>query len=145
VDALAAQVLAEGVVPYADLVGELASAALAAPLVQRAARLPHWRESYVATTIGSRVLEGIVDLMFRDEDGLVIVDYKTDAVPATALTARVSFYRPQMAAYAAAVEAAVGEPVARCVLLFLSPGGAQAWEVPEIPAAITAIRASILA
>jgi ATP-dependent helicase/nuclease subunit A len=131
--------------PFSDLVASLALAALSAPLIRRAARLPHWRESYVATTVGSQVLEGIVDLMFRDEDGLVIVDYKTDAVPATALTARVSFYRPQMAAYAAAVEAAVGEPVARCVLLFLSPNGAQAWEVPELPAAMTAIRASVLA
>jgi ATP-dependent exoDNAse (exonuclease V) beta subunit len=144
-DAVAAQVLAEGVVPYAALVTELAAAALAAPLVRRAAARPHWRESYAATVIGDKVLEGVIDLLYRDDDGLVIVDYKTDAVPFSALSARVDFYRPQMAAYAAAVEAAAGEPVARCVLLFLSPNGAEAWEVPEIPAAMTAIRASVLA
>jgi hypothetical protein len=56
----------------------------------------------------------------------------------------VDFYRPQLAAYAAAVEAAVGEEVARCVLLFLSPAGAEAWEVPHLPAAITAIRAAVV-
>jgi ATP-dependent helicase/nuclease subunit A len=95
--------------------------------------------------IGDRVLEGIVDLLYRDDDGLVVVAYKTGAVPSSVLSARVDFDRPQMAAYAAAVEAAVGEPVARCVLLFLSPSGAQAWEIPQIPAAVTAVRASVLA
>jgi ATP-dependent exoDNAse (exonuclease V) beta subunit len=98
----------------------------------------------VATVVGDTVLEGIVDLLYRDDDGLVIVDYKTDAVPHSALSTRVAFYRPQMAAYAAALAAAAGEPVARCVLLFLSPTGAEAWEVPEIAAAMTAIRAQIL-
>jgi hypothetical protein len=49
-----------------------------------------------------------------------------------------------MAAYAAAVSAATGEPVARCVLLFLSPGGADALVVPEIPAAAAEIRQAVL-
>jgi hypothetical protein len=53
----------------------------------------------------------------------------------------VDFYRPQLAAYAAAV----GEEVARCVLLFLSPTDADAWKVPHLPAAITAIRAAVVA
>jgi len=145
VDAVAAQVLAEGVVPYASLVGDLVASALSSPLLKRAAARPHWRESYAATMIGDTVLEGVIDLLYRDDDGLVIVDYKTDAVPFSALSARVDFYRPQMAAYAAAIEAAVGETVARCVLLFLSPTRAEAWEVPEIPAAVATIRASVLA
>ena len=143
-DAVAAQTLAEGVVPMAELVSQLAQAALSAPLIRRAARLPHWRESWVATTVGERVLEGIVDLLFRDDDGLVIVDYKTDAVPLSALSARTDFYRPQLAAYAAAVQAATGEQVARCILLFLSPDGARAWEVPEIPAAILDVRKAVV-
>jgi ATP-dependent helicase/nuclease subunit A len=74
----------------------------------------------------------------------VVVDYKTDAVSASALSARVDFYRPQMAAYAAAVEAATSTPVARCVLLFLHPNGAEAWEVPELAGAVTAVRAHVL-
>jgi hypothetical protein len=143
-DAVAAQTLAEGVVPLTGLVGDLARSALNSPLVKRAAARPHWRESYVAAVVGDTLLEGIVDLLYRDDDGLVIVDYKTDAVPLSALSTRVDFYRPQMAAYAAALEAAAGEPVARCVLLFLSPTGAEAWEVPEIGEAMTAIRAQIL-
>jgi ATP-dependent exoDNAse (exonuclease V) beta subunit len=123
-DAVAAQALAEGVVDHADVVRELAQAALGADIVQRAAARPHWRETYAGTEIGDRVLEGYVDLLYRDDDGLVIVDYKTDAVPTGALDARAAFYRPQLAAYATMIAAATAEPVARCLLLFLSPQGA---------------------
>jgi ATP-dependent helicase/nuclease subunit A len=113
-DAVAAQVLAEGVAEHTDIVGHLARAALSSETVRRAASRPHWRETYVGTVVGDRVLEGFIDLVYRDNDGLIIVDYKTDTVPTTALDARVAFYRPQLAAYAAALEAATGEPVARC-------------------------------
>ena len=121
-DAVAAQVLAEGVAEYAGLVAQLARAALDSALVRYAAAGTHWRETYAGTVIGDRVLEGVIDLLYRDDDGgLVIVDYKTDAIPVSALSAREAFYRPQIAAYAAALAAATGEPVARGVLVFLSP------------------------
>jgi ATP-dependent exoDNAse (exonuclease V) beta subunit len=75
------------------------------------------------------VLEGIIDLLFRDDDGtVVIVDYKTDAVPAAALPARVEFYRPQVRAYRSAVHAATGAAT-RAVLMFLHPGGSTAMDV----------------
>jgi ATP-dependent helicase/nuclease subunit A len=142
-DAVAAQTLAEGVVEYAELVAQLARSALASEVVGRAATRPSWRETYVGTTVGDQVVEGIVDLLYRDEDGLVIVDYKTDAVPAPAQAARVDFYRPQMAVYAMAVEAAVGEPVTRCVLLFLSPTGAMPAVLHGLADAVAQLRAGL--
>jgi ATP-dependent helicase/nuclease subunit A len=110
--------------------------------VRRAAVCPHWRETYVGTVVGDRVLEGFIDLIYRD-DGLVIVDYKTDTVPAVALDQRVAFYRPQMAAYAAALQAATQEPVTRCVLVFLSPGGAVERTVEGIQEAAALVRDSV--
>jgi ATP-dependent helicase/nuclease subunit A len=110
--------------------------------VRRAAVCPHWRETYVGTVVGERVLEGFIDLIYRD-DGLVIVDYKTDTVPAVALDQRVAFYRPQMAAYAAALQAATQEPVRRCVLLFLSPGGAVERTVEAIQEAAALVRGAV--
>jgi hypothetical protein len=142
-DAVAAQTLAEGVVEYGELVAQLARSALESPVIAHAATRPLWRETYVGTTVGDQVVEGIVDLLYRDHDGLVIVDYKTDAVPASALPARVDFYRPQMAVYAMAVEAAVGEPVRRCVLLFLSPTVAVPAEVPGLDAAVAQLRTGL--
>lgn len=122
--AVAAQSLAEGVIGQEDLVRRLAQSALDSELVVRAAQREHWRESYVGTVAeDGTLLEGYVDLIFRDDDGaLVVVDYKTDAIPRTALQSRVTYYAPQMQAYRDCLVAATGGPV-RSVLLFLHPGG----------------------
>jgi len=141
-DAVAAQVLAEGVAEHGEIVTQLVRAALGSAAVQRAASRPHWRETYVGTVIGERVLEGFIDLIYRD-DGLVIIDYKTDTVPAAALDQRVAFYRPQMAAYAAALQAATQEQVIRCILLFLSPGGAVERTVEGIQEAAALVRDAV--
>jgi ATP-dependent helicase/nuclease subunit A len=141
-DAVAAQVLAEGVAQHAGIVAQLARAALGSATVQRAASGPHWRETYVGTVIGDRVLEGFIDLIYRD-NGLVIVDYKTDTVPAAALDQRAAFYRPQLAAYAAALHTATQEPVTRCILVFLSPGGAVERSVEGIEEAATLVRDAV--
>ena len=62
-----------------------------------------WRETYVAVPFDGITLEGYVDLVFRDDDGLVVVDYKTDAVDAETRAERIAHYRIQAAAYALAV------------------------------------------
>ena len=50
----------------------------------------------------------------------MVVDYKTDRVATdAALDTRAESYRLQLAAYAAAIEAATGERVARGVLVFV--------------------------
>jgi ATP-dependent exoDNAse (exonuclease V) beta subunit len=144
-DAVAAQVLAEGVADYTGLVTQLVQAALASHVVKYAATRPHWRETYAGTVVGERVLEGVIDLLYRDHRGLVIVDYKTDAVPAAALDARVDHYRPQMAAYALAVAAATGEAIPRCVLLFLTPFGAHERGVADVSGATADVRETVRA
>jgi ATP-dependent helicase/nuclease subunit A len=128
--AVAAQCFAEGVTDFSSVVKDLARSALNSAIVREAATRSPMRESYVATELDDgTVLEGIVDLMYRDELGqVVIVDYKTDAVPAGALGARVEFYRPQVRTYRRAVEAAIGIQT-RAVLLFLNPSGSTAVDV----------------
>jgi len=65
------------------------------------------------------VLEGFVDLIYREDDGsLVVVDYKTDSAPDAALPSRLEYYAPQLNAYRAIVETATGEPAAAPVLVF---------------------------
>jgi ATP-dependent helicase/nuclease subunit A len=124
-DAVAAQCLAEGVADHQLVVAALCRSALGSPTVRAAAERIHWQETYVATTLpDGRVLEGFVDLVFADDDGsLVVVDYKTDAVPAEAIEARTAVYRPQMAAYVLALEDATGRAVSRAVLVFCHPEG----------------------
>jgi ATP-dependent exoDNAse (exonuclease V) beta subunit len=123
--AVAAQALAEGVLGHEDLIKALAKSALASDIVKRAAAGEHWREMYVGTVrADGTVLEGFIDLAFRDDDGsLHVIDYKTDSVTAGGIPSRVTFYKPQMNAYAEALTAATDADV-KTTLLFLHPKAA---------------------
>ena len=110
----AAQAAAEGVIGREHDIAALAGSARSPPA--RCARpLP-------ATTTGGRctsrrtveghTLEGYVDLVYRTADGLVVVDYKTDAWrDESDLDAKLARYRLQGASYALTLEAATGERV----------------------------------
>ncbi|HEX8509972.1 MAG TPA: UvrD-helicase domain-containing protein [Propionibacteriaceae bacterium] len=120
--AVQTQCVAEGVVGHSEVVEALVRSALASDLVKRAAVRPHWRECYVGTLReDGTVLEGIVDLIYREDDGsYVVVDYKTDAIPAAAVQVRVAYYRPQIRAYLDMVKLATGTAT-QAHLLFLNP------------------------
>lgn len=122
-EAVAAQAAAEGVLGREEPIRALARAALDSPIVQEAARGAHWRETYVAAEVDGRLLEGYIDLLYRSDEGLVVVDYKVTSGAAD-LESWVERYRPQAAAYARATRAALGQPAAAVVLLFLTSRGA---------------------
>jgi ATP-dependent helicase/nuclease subunit A len=124
-DAVAAQCVAENVLGQEDLVRDLVQSALDSDVVRTAAASEHWHETYVGCPQDDgTVLEGYIDLIYRDPNGrLVIVDYKTDAIPAGAIASRVTYYRPQMQAYRTALAAATQAEV-DATLLFLHPSAA---------------------
>ena len=77
----------------------------------------------------------------RTPDGLVVVDYKTDAVASDAdVDAAVRRYSLQGAAYSVALEAALGEPVVRCVFVFARSPQARERQIPDLGAATSAVR-----
>jgi len=143
-EAAAAQAAAEGVLGREDDIAALARAALGTATVQEAILGEVWRETYVAVPIGDVVLEGYVDLLYRTDDGLVVVDYKT-ASTAADLDRRVDDYRAQGAAYAHAVAQATGEDVARMVFVFLTADGAIERELPDLDAAMAEVSAALAA
>jgi ATP-dependent helicase/nuclease subunit A len=132
---------AEGVPAHAAEVAGLVAAALASDPVRQARRGRHWREVYVAAPVGDAVIEGFVDLLYETDDGLVVIDYKTDLVAEGSIDAAVDRYRLQVAAYAAALEVAVGRPVAAAGLLFLAEGSSQTRFVSDLAGAITEVAA----
>jgi ATP-dependent helicase/nuclease subunit A len=91
----------------------------------------------VAAVIDGVTVEGFVDLLVETLEGLVVVDYKTDQVPTdTELDDAMDRYRVQGAAYALALERALGAPVARCVFIFARRRRAVEREVADLRAAV---------
>ncbi len=97
----------------ADEAAELAAACWRSAPVRAAARAAAsdpddvHREIPVGALLDGVVLSGAVDLLYRGEEGWIVVDFKTDrAAEPDLLLAR---YRPQGAAYALAAEALLGE------------------------------------
>jgi ATP-dependent exoDNAse (exonuclease V) beta subunit len=118
--------MAQGVPAHEEEVAALVGGALTSPTVLTAASRRSWRELYVVTPIDNGgVLEGFVDLVYEDDDGLVIVDYKTDRHHGDG-PADTAGHRLQVAAYAVALEASTGRRVHRCVLVFVADG--EPWE-----------------
>ena len=142
----AAQAASEGVIGHEAQIAALARAALASDTLHQAVASEHRREMYVAAPVGDILLEGYVDLTYRsrDPDGLVVVDYKTDAWRDDAeLDEKLARYRLQGAAYAVALETATGLPVVGCVFLFLTPDRAVARPIQDLAAATAAVRARL--
>ena len=69
------------------------------------------------------LLQGVVDCCFETEEGLTVVDFKTDHVwTEVEVAQRAERYRPQLEAYSRALEQVLEKPVIRRVLYFLHPG-----------------------
>ena len=127
-----------GVHGSAGDIARLAKGAVRHESVVAALRAPKlWPEIPVAarldTPAGPVVIEGIIDLLYLDHDGqLVIVDYKSDAVASDAdVQAKMERYQWQGASYAAAVERAAGKKVKDVQFLFVRRE--QAVSIPNLP------------
>jgi ATP-dependent exoDNAse (exonuclease V) beta subunit len=140
-----AQAAAEGIADRAGEIARMVSTALASPWVRAAvASGRYWRELFLAAPIEGQTLEGFVDLLYEAPEGLVIVDYKTDELPdGLRLEEAMTRYRLQGAAYALALEAALGRHVARCVFLFVQPSTALGQAVADLPMAMADVRRTL--
>jgi ATP-dependent exoDNAse (exonuclease V) beta subunit len=97
----------------------------------------------VAAPVGGTVLDGFIDLLFEEDGGLVVVDYKTDTLETEEeIAERVRHHRLQAGAYALTVQAATRRTVKEVVFLFLQPKGEAS--VPDLPAAIAEAEAAAL-
>jgi ATP-dependent helicase/nuclease subunit A len=131
-----------GVADHVAEVTAMVECALSSTTVKEAAGRRHWREVFVAVPVGADgVLEGFVDLLYEDDDGLVVVDYKTDRT-SDGVESGAAAYRLQLAAYATALESSTGRTVHRCVLVFV---GASAHEHVLAGDELTAARAEAAA
>jgi len=76
----------------------------------------------------AELVEGVIDLAFREGGGWVIADYKTGVFDATgAGDGRLDRYRRQVELYAACWTRVTGEPVRERVLVLASEGREIPW------------------
>ena len=68
------------------------------------------------------ILRGVIDLAFREADGWVVVDYKTDLLREGELNRAAEKYAPQVLLYAEALKRACGEPVKETLIYFTATG-----------------------
>ena len=135
---------AEGLSSQQDEVASLVRDALRHPEMLNALRAPRrWTEISVAapvqTSRGPVVIEGIIDLLYEDTAGqLVILDYKSDAVGNDAdVDSKMAHYQYQGAAYAVAVETATRMPVKAVRFLFMRAGAVR--QINDLPSLIRQI------
>ena len=71
---------------------------------------------YIDAEIGESIVQGVIDLWYKDGEELVLVDYKSDRLPNDDLAARAVLlerYGVQMKIYAQALETSLGETVSK--------------------------------
>ena len=66
------------------------------------------------------LLQGVVDCAIVESDGITVIDFKTDYVTEDSLKETVDYYRPQVKAYADALERIYRKPVKKSLLYFFS-------------------------
>lgn len=67
------------------------------------------------------LLQGVVDCWFEAEDGVTLVDFKTNRITPEAAKEKAKDYRMQMTAYARALEEITGITVQKRIVWFLQP------------------------
>ncbi len=136
-----AQAVAEGIPGREEEIVRLTNVAVQSDVVKRAVVSKRiWREVPVAVPVGDGSLHGFVDLLFEEEDGLVVVDYKTDAVTEAQFPEVTQRYRLQGGAYAHAVAQITGRPVKEMVFLYLQPNREE--PLPDLRGAMDDARAA---
>jgi ATP-dependent helicase/nuclease subunit A len=87
----------------------------------------YWREVPFTVTRGGGFAVGRVDLVYREGDALIVVDYKSEQVDAAQVEGHArTHHAGQAAVYAEALEQATGLPVRRVVFVFPRAGTAVA-------------------
>jgi ATP-dependent helicase/nuclease subunit A len=120
--ALAAESLEEGAVERAAAAVERA---LRLSVMDRARRSPRvFRELKLWFPQDGTLISGQIDLVFEEDDELVIVDYKTDAITQEQTLEQAAHHAPQLQLYGRGLAVATGMRIRERLVLFTTPGEA---------------------
>jgi ATP-dependent helicase/nuclease subunit A len=119
-----AQAAAEGIAGKWQEVAKLSRNGLESPVVKRAVASGNYhREVFASAPYEGKLLEGFMDIIFEEAGGLVIADYKTDAIEdEEELLQKKEAYELQTGLYALLATQVTGKKVKEVVLVFLRSG-----------------------
>jgi ATP-dependent exoDNAse (exonuclease V) beta subunit len=100
--------------------GEMVKKAINSPLLQRIIKSSNYQKEVPFTYKNNgTIFEGVMDVVFREGDGLVVLDFKTDLVEKNNLNLKIEHYKPQVKVYADAIKTIFGQPPKEVILFFL--------------------------
>ncbi|ACT00876.1 helicase-exonuclease AddAB subunit AddA [Paenibacillus sp. JDR-2] len=70
------------------------------------------------------LIQGVIDCLFEDENGIVLLDYKTDRIYMKQWEQAAERHRFQLELYAEAIESVIGQPIAESHVFFFDGGRA---------------------
>ena len=118
-----AQAVAEAIPDRGAEVARLVKQALQSEAAGRArAATRALREVPFAVPRDGTILEGFIDLVIETDEGIEIVDWKTDDVPKAAIPKRLKEYELQAGLYVLGIETATQKTVSRVTYVFVRAG-----------------------
>ncbi len=111
-----------GVLEHLDKLEHLCVNVVSSDIWERAKKAPRaFREMPFAVRRNGSVMTGYIDLLIEEDDGLVVVDYKSDNVRRDDVGLRLGFYKEQGEFYREAITRA-GFQVKDVIFFFAAPG-----------------------
>jgi ATP-dependent helicase/nuclease subunit A len=106
--------------PMIKRAGEMVREAINSPILQRVIKSGNYQKEVPFTYKNNgTIFEGVMDVVFREEGGLVVLDFKTDLVKQDDLNSRFEHYKPQAQVYSDAIKTIFGKPPKEVILFFL--------------------------
>jgi ATP-dependent exoDNAse (exonuclease V) beta subunit len=106
--------------PMIKRAGEMVREAMNSPILQRVIKSANYQKEVPFTyKDNGTIFEGIMDVVFKEEDGLVVLDFKTDLVEKDKLNLKIEHYQPQVKVYSDAIKTIFGQPPKEVILFFL--------------------------
>jgi ATP-dependent helicase/nuclease subunit A len=99
---------------------EMVKEAINSPLLQRLIKSGNYQKEVPFTCKeNGTIFEGVMDVVFKEGDGLVALDFKTDLIKKDDLNSKIEHYKPQARLYSDAIKTIFGKTPKEITLFFL--------------------------
>ena len=99
---------------------EMVREALKSQLLQRCIKSGRYqKEVPFSFKSNGTIFEGVMDVVFKEGDGLTVLDFKTDLVEKNDLNSKIEHYKPQAKVYSDAIRTIFGKPPKEVIFFFL--------------------------